>query len=107
MPRRPRRNHLAAFKAKVADGVIWGYADSPFSQTRVEPLFHPDGTSFPPSEVRLLVPCEPTKVVGIGLNYHAHVEEKSFKVPEVPILFIKPTIPAPRAFRGDPLCTES
>ena len=73
------------------DQVVRGYVGSPFCQTGGEPLFHPDGTTFSLSEVRLLVPCEPTKVVGIGLNYHAHVEEKGFKLPEVPILFIKPT----------------
>lgn len=30
------------------------------------------GRSFPAGEARLLVPCEPTKVLGVGLNYASH-----------------------------------
>ena len=45
-------------------------------------------------KVRLLSPCEPSKVVCVGLNYRAHIDE--FKrdragVPEEPVLFIKPS----------------
>lgn len=45
-------------------------------------------------EVKLLSPCEPSKIVCVGLNYKAHIEE--FKrdregLPEEPVLFIKPS----------------
>jgi 2-keto-4-pentenoate hydratase/2-oxohepta-3-ene-1,7-dioic acid hydratase in catechol pathway len=40
--------------------------------------------------VRLLAPCEPTKIVCIGLNYHAHAAESGQQVPKEPLMFFKP-----------------
>ena len=37
--------------------------------------------------VTLLHPCEPQKIVAIGLNYQTHVEETSLQRPEVPFCF--------------------
>lgn len=40
-----------------------------------EPPFQaiePTGRSYPLSEIRLLTPCEPSKVVAVGLNYASH-----------------------------------
>ncbi len=34
----------------------------------------PTGATFRPEQVRLLVPCEPSKVVAVGLNYASHQE---------------------------------
>ena len=44
------------------------------------------------SEVTLLAPVEPSKVVCVGLNYHAHVDASmsASKAPEQPLLFLKP-----------------
>jgi 2-keto-4-pentenoate hydratase/2-oxohepta-3-ene-1,7-dioic acid hydratase in catechol pathway len=42
-------------------------------------------------EVEVLVPCEPTKIVGVGLNYYDHAEELGMKIPDEPIIFLKPT----------------
>lgn len=42
------------------------------------------------NEVRLLPPCLPSKVVAVGLNYRDHAEELNVKLPEEPLLFIKP-----------------
>ncbi|MFB3885650.1 MAG: fumarylacetoacetate hydrolase family protein [Thermodesulfobacteriota bacterium] len=41
-------------------------------------------------EVRLLSPCLPSKIVAVGLNYRDHAEELEMKIPEVPLLFLKP-----------------
>ena len=41
-------------------------------------------------EVTILSPCAPTKIVGVGLNYRAHVEELGLQVPDTPLLFLKP-----------------
>ena len=46
--------------------------------------------SFPLSEVRLLPPVLPSKVVAIGLNYRAHAAEYGLAVPEEPMLLLKP-----------------
>jgi len=44
------------------------------------------------SEVTLLAPVRPSKVVCVGLNYHAHVDASmsADKAPEQPMLFLKP-----------------
>lgn len=44
------------------------------------------------SEVNLLPPVIPTKIVCVGLNYHAHVKESqsAVKPPEKPLIFLKP-----------------
>jgi 2-keto-4-pentenoate hydratase/2-oxohepta-3-ene-1,7-dioic acid hydratase in catechol pathway len=42
-------------------------------------------------EVELLPPSEPSKIVGVGLNYHAHAREMGKAVPEEPLLFLKPS----------------
>jgi 2-keto-4-pentenoate hydratase/2-oxohepta-3-ene-1,7-dioic acid hydratase in catechol pathway len=41
--------------------------------------------------VRLLAPCEPTKVVAVGLNYRKHAEEMKKPLPPEPLLFTKPS----------------
>ena len=43
------------------------------------------------SEVRLLAPCRPSKIVAVGLNYRSHAEEIGSPVPDVPLLFLKPS----------------
>ncbi|MBI5286746.1 MAG: fumarylacetoacetate hydrolase family protein [Deltaproteobacteria bacterium] len=42
-------------------------------------------------DVRLLAPCEPSKIVAIGLNYRAHAAEFNKPLPEEPMLFLKPS----------------
>lgn len=46
---------------------------------------------IPFSSTRLYAPILPTKIVGVGLNYKAHVHEMNDKLPEEPILFLKPS----------------
>jgi 2-keto-4-pentenoate hydratase/2-oxohepta-3-ene-1,7-dioic acid hydratase in catechol pathway len=41
-------------------------------------------------EVELLAPCRPSKVVCVGLNYVEHAKELKMKLPQEPILFLKP-----------------
>ncbi len=43
------------------------------------------------SQARLLSPTEPSKVVCIGKNYLDHAKEFDSKVPDEPLLFIKPS----------------
>lgn len=45
---------------------------------------------FKLSDVRLLPPCVPSKVVAVGLNYRDHAEELNLQLPQEPLLFIKP-----------------
>ncbi len=43
------------------------------------------------SEVKLLAPCRPSKIICLGLNYRSHAEELNLALPEKPILFMKPS----------------
>ena len=45
---------------------------------------------YPLSSVRLLPPCNPTKIVAVGLNYRDHAHELGFPIPDEPIIFLKP-----------------
>jgi 2-keto-4-pentenoate hydratase/2-oxohepta-3-ene-1,7-dioic acid hydratase in catechol pathway len=42
------------------------------------------------SQIQLLPPCIPSKVVAVGLNYRDHAKELNFPVPDTPIVFLKP-----------------
>ncbi|MEF8782058.1 MAG: fumarylacetoacetate hydrolase family protein [Haloarculaceae archaeon] len=46
--------------------------------------------TYDPSEVDVLPPCDPTKIVCIGRNYADHAEEMGSDVPDRPLLFLKP-----------------
>ena len=49
------------------------------------------GQRFPQADVRLLSPILPSKVVCVGKNYAAHIEEMSGDAPKEPLLFLKPS----------------
>jgi 2-keto-4-pentenoate hydratase/2-oxohepta-3-ene-1,7-dioic acid hydratase in catechol pathway len=40
--------------------------------------------------VRLLAPCEPSKIVCVGRNYAAHAAELGNELPKEPLIFLKP-----------------
>ena len=42
-------------------------------------------------DVTLLAPCEPSKIVALGLNYRDHAAEFGHPVPEEPLIFLKPS----------------
>ena len=42
------------------------------------------------AEVRLLAPCQPTKILAVGLNYRTHAAEAGYDVPSEPLVFSKP-----------------
>jgi 2-keto-4-pentenoate hydratase/2-oxohepta-3-ene-1,7-dioic acid hydratase in catechol pathway len=48
------------------------------------------GVTLKLSDVKLLPPCIPTKIVCLGLNYRSHAEETKANIPKVPLLFLKP-----------------
>lgn len=55
----------------------------------------PAGEEIPLADVKLLAPCEPSKIVAIGKNYADHIKEMQADfgdaAPEKPILFFKPS----------------
>jgi len=74
---------------KIEYGILEGQrvqslAGTPFRQIQRLDRYHKL------SEVKLLVPCLPTKVVAIGLNYYSHAKEVGQPVPKEPMMFFKP-----------------
>ncbi len=45
----------------------------------------------PLSEVRLIAPSEPSKIICVGRNYVEHARELGNEVPQVPLIFLKPS----------------
>ncbi len=56
-----------------------------FAYTPKEWQDDPDG-----SEVELLVPVVPQKIIGVGSNYRNHAKEMGKPIPVEPLLFLKP-----------------
>jgi 2-keto-4-pentenoate hydratase/2-oxohepta-3-ene-1,7-dioic acid hydratase in catechol pathway len=76
---------IARFKVqgRVLEGRVEGNMLVPFA-----------GDTFtwahPIEQAQLLAPCQPTKIVAIGLNYKDHAKEVNMPLPEEPLLFLKP-----------------
>ncbi|MEE1931185.1 fumarylacetoacetate hydrolase family protein [Streptomyces sp. TRM 70351] len=95
----------------VGFGVVEGDADTeggpvldiikghPFGE------FERSGQKVPLSQVRLLAPVLPSKVVAVGRNYAAHASELHNTVPDAPIVFFKPSTAV--AGPGDPVAYPS
>jgi 2-keto-4-pentenoate hydratase/2-oxohepta-3-ene-1,7-dioic acid hydratase in catechol pathway len=87
-----RFSYAGKMKYGVIDNqIIKGYRGTPFANPETGKVyFNADGTRYKLGEVKLLAPCEPSKIVCLGLNYRKHIEEIGLKFPENPILFLKP-----------------
>lgn len=45
---------------------------------------------IPLTEVRLLAPTQPSKILCVGRNYVEHAKEHNAEVPKIPLIFMKP-----------------
>src|SRR4051812_24056995 len=70
-------------------GVVENHSVSEISPNPFE-KFETTGDPIPLSEVELLAPVFPSKIVAIGVNYADHAKEMGHSRPENPILFLKP-----------------
>ncbi len=52
--------------------------------------YEPDEFAGDVEDLDLLPPVEPTKIVCIGVNYRDHAEETGARIPEEPVMFLKP-----------------
>ncbi len=77
------------YRRKVLQGVLkeeflFPISGSVFGDFRI-------GTSpVPISDVRVLPPVLPSKIIGIGRNYREHAEELGHPLPAEPLIFLKP-----------------
>ncbi len=87
-----RFNHKSEVKYGILNNnLISGLAVDPFKNFQRGDAFKKDGSSYPLSEVKLLPPCLPSKLVCLGLNYRIHAQEVNLALPSEPLLFIKPS----------------
>ncbi|MDR1397316.1 MAG: fumarylacetoacetate hydrolase family protein [Desulfarculales bacterium] len=66
-------------------GRLLAYDGSPFANGSLS------RRELDPDKVEPLAPCEPGKVVVIGLNYRLHAREMNLDVPQEPLLLTKPS----------------
>lgn len=80
-------------RAQVENDVFWAVLKEeivyPIMGTPYEKI-EQDGRQLSLSSVTLKAPCNPTKVVAVGLNYRDHAMELDHEILEEPVIFLKP-----------------
>jgi 2-keto-4-pentenoate hydratase/2-oxohepta-3-ene-1,7-dioic acid hydratase in catechol pathway len=74
---RPSLGILSGNEVSELDGDFF----TPFRTLKTSILF---------SQIQLLPPCTPSKIIAVGLNYRDHAKELNLPVPDTPIVFLKP-----------------
>jgi len=80
-------------RCRIEQRVAYGLVEGDLVALLAEPPFERivrTGESVPLSDVKLLAPCEPSKIIGTGLNHRAHADELKKPLPDRPLLFLKP-----------------
>jgi 2-keto-4-pentenoate hydratase/2-oxohepta-3-ene-1,7-dioic acid hydratase in catechol pathway len=86
-----------SYQGDVSYGVVDGPGEDPADLVIGIATGHPfaplqlTGETLPLTQVRLLAPVLPSKVVCIGKNYADHVAEMGGAPPENPVVFLKPS----------------
>jgi 2-keto-4-pentenoate hydratase/2-oxohepta-3-ene-1,7-dioic acid hydratase in catechol pathway len=79
-------------RLEVAGNKRWGVIDGELVTLLASPPWdgiHRIGGASPLATAKLLPPCEPTKIVCVGLNFRAHAAEMGSPLPTEPVLFLK------------------
>lgn len=81
-----------AESATPAFGLVEGDSILPFAKGEpIESLAKArSGPGIPISEVAIVAPVSPSKIVCVGRNYREHAAELGNKMPDAPLLFLKP-----------------
>jgi 2-keto-4-pentenoate hydratase/2-oxohepta-3-ene-1,7-dioic acid hydratase in catechol pathway len=94
--REVHKMHICRFRRTPSDeparyGVLENETVFPIVQDTPLESIEVDGAHpLPRSQVQLLTPCEPSKIVCIGRNYREHAAELGHEVPSEPLIFLKP-----------------
>jgi 2-keto-4-pentenoate hydratase/2-oxohepta-3-ene-1,7-dioic acid hydratase in catechol pathway len=78
------------YQDAIAYGILEGENIRPLTGPPFAGLQKSD-QQLPLAAVRLLAPCEPTKIVALGLNYRDHAQEMRMALPDEPLIFLKPS----------------
>ncbi|MCY4262695.1 MAG: fumarylacetoacetate hydrolase family protein, partial [Candidatus Dadabacteria bacterium] len=81
------------FRNKQEKPVFGKYADGAVFEIEGDILgkWSVTNTLYDYSDISLLAPCLPTKIIAVGLNYEDHAREMKKTIPEEPMLFMKPS----------------
>ena len=73
-------------------GLVEGDSVSPLADLAITESFpgQTTGETLPLADLKLLAPVVPSKVVCVGRNYREHASELGNKMPDEPLLFLKP-----------------
>jgi len=72
------------FYAVLEEDVLYPIRGSVFRKFKLEK------ESIPLGKVTLLPPVTPSKIIAVGANYRNHAQEMGHRVPEEPLIFLKP-----------------
>ncbi|MHB8410843.1 MAG: fumarylacetoacetate hydrolase family protein [Candidatus Acidiferrales bacterium] len=103
-PRSPvEHRQFPAARRIIDDAAHYGIVESERVFEIAEPFRRIEkmGTSWPLADVKLLSPCQPSKIVCVGRNYKAHAAELGNDLPTEPLIFLKP--PSSIIAPGDPI----
>jgi len=79
-------------RCQTAQGSQYGIVEQGAVRLLRADPFAPEfsGETIPLEQARLLAPCEPSKIVAVGINYASHAPEIGFAIPAEPLIFLKP-----------------
>jgi len=79
-----------ALKGRMGYGILKGKQVFPLNDSPFRGLTE-TGEVLALGEITLLAPCEPSKIIALGLNYRDHAAEFGRQVPDEPLIFMKPS----------------
>ena len=79
-----------AYQGKTSYGILKDDYIRPLKQPPFDELIE-TGDAIPRAEARLLAPCQPSKIIALGLNYRDHAAELKMPLPAEPLIFLKPS----------------
>jgi len=79
------RDQKVSWGVLTADDKVQPLTAAPYEQGIAR------GAAVPVQTIRLMAPCQPSKIVAVGKSYQDHIRELDGQVPENPIIFIKPS----------------
>lgn len=80
---------MKIIRFQVDQSIHWGILEGDSVKAVHFPNLEPTGTVFSSSQIQMLVPAAPSKIICVGKNYAAHAAEMGGEVPPEPGLFLK------------------
>jgi len=78
----------AASYGLIKDGTVFPVPPTQIFDAAPAPVWSVEGLAL--SDVKLLAPVTPSKIVCVGRNYREHAAELGNPMPDAPLLFLKP-----------------